>query len=114
MSRYIRIDEAKERTTQLFHGYEVEQWLETLPSIDIVRCAECKHWSKYRTDGNLSYCELLCGYCDGNEYCAWGERQTDKPTHGYMWTCPNCGLGVHSDFTRCPCCGYERQTERSE
>ena len=36
MSRYIRIDEAKARTTQLFHGYEVEQWLESLPSIDIV------------------------------------------------------------------------------
>ena len=41
----------------------------------------------------------------------------NKPTqtdHGYMWTCPKCGLEVHSDFDRCVRCGYEPQTERSE
>ena len=31
-----------------------------------------------------------------------------KPTHGYMWICPECGLDVHSDFDRCVRCGYER------
>ena len=41
---------------------------------EIVRCRECEHWSKYRTDGNQSYCEILGGYCDGDKYCAWGER----------------------------------------
>lgn len=78
-----------------------------------------------------------------NDYCSRGERQTESkltasgnsleiPTdtedftnksmgksklkqteRGYMWTCPICGLEVHSDFTRCPCCGYAWQTERS-
>ena len=37
MSKYINLDEAKARTTQLFHGYEVEQWLDTIPSVDIDR-----------------------------------------------------------------------------
>lgn len=37
MSRYINLDEAKARTTQLYHGYEVEQWLDTIPSVDIDR-----------------------------------------------------------------------------
>ena len=37
MSRYINLDEAKAMTTQLFHGYEVEQWLDTIPSVDIDR-----------------------------------------------------------------------------
>ena len=31
-----------------------------------------------------------------------------KPTHGYMWICPECGLDVHSDFKECPRCGYAR------
>ena len=29
--------------------------------------------------------------------------------HGYMWTCPKCGLDVHSDFESCPRCGYMRE-----
>lgn len=35
MSRYINLDEAKARTTQLFHGYEVEQWLDTIRAKEI-------------------------------------------------------------------------------
>lgn len=42
-----------------------------------------------------------------------GKSKLKQTERGYMWTCPNCGLGVHSDFTRCPCCGYAWQTERS-
>ena len=37
MSRYINLDEAKARISQLVHGYEVEQWLDTIPSVDIDR-----------------------------------------------------------------------------
>ena len=59
MSRYIDLDEAKARTTQLVHGYEVEQWLDTIPSVDIdrpqgerdkeiVRCEACAKWRKDR------------------------------------------------------------------
>ena len=40
MSRHIDLDEAKARTTQLVHGYEVEQWLDTIPSVDIDRPQE--------------------------------------------------------------------------
>lgn len=33
------------------------------------------------------------------------------PDHGYMWICPECGLVVHSDFEKCPKCGWCRQPE---
>ena len=33
-----------------------------------------------------------------------------KTDHGYMWLCPECGLAVHSDYTRCVRCGWERRT----
>ena len=41
------------------------------------------------------------------------ERQADTPQtrKGYMWTCPKCGTENHSDFNRCPCCGYTPQTD---
>ena len=34
-----------------------------------------------------------------------------KTDHGYMWLCPECGLAVHSDYTRCVRCGWERRTD---
>lgn len=33
---------------------------------------------------------------------------------GYMWDCPKCGLENHSDFKKCPGCGYERQDVQTE
>lgn len=32
----------------------------------------------------------------------------------YMWDCPKCGLKNHSDFKKCPICGYERQDVQTE
>lgn len=34
-----------------------------------------------------------------------------KTDHGYMWLCPECGLAVHSDYTSCVRCGWERRTD---
>lgn len=31
-----------------------------------------------------------------------------KTNHGFMWLCPECGLIVHSDFTKCVRCGKVR------
>lgn len=36
------------------------------------------------------------------------EPERKKPDHGYLWICPECGLEVHSDFTRCVRCGWDR------
>ena len=74
MSKYINLDEAKARTTQLVHGYEVEEWLETIPSIDrpqgewitirqcghgkIERCSRCG--KKYRVLCKWNFCPI-CG-----------------------------------------------------
>ena len=49
--------------------------LKSSPSIDIVRCKECKHWHKW-SDG-----EMFCGHFDGgigsdaDDYCSYGERR---------------------------------------
>ena len=72
MSRYIDLDEAKARTTQLIHGYEVEQWLDTIPSIDIDRPQG--EWIK---DAEW-WCVYKCSVC-GDTF--------DELTN----YCPNCG-----------------------
>lgn len=35
MSKYIKLDDAIEHTNQLYHAYEVEAWLESLPTIEV-------------------------------------------------------------------------------
>ena len=79
MSRYIDLDEAKARTTQLVHGYEVEQWLDTIPSVDIdrpqgewemqeiVRCKECKYYKD-------EWCYWRDVEIRADDFCSYGER----------------------------------------
>lgn len=35
-----------------------------------------------------------------------------SPEHGYMWICPECGLDSHSDFNKCPRCGWIREDKK--
>ena len=74
MSKYINLDEAKARTTQLFHGYEVEQWLDTIPSVDIDRPQGEWKPKNHHTD----YCSN-CGF-----------EETQWRTADYNF-CPSCG-----------------------
>lgn len=36
------------------------------------------------------------------------------PTHGYMWICPKCGLEMHSDYSACHRCGWDRSKPKTE
>ena len=35
MSKYIKLQDAIEQKSKLYHSYEVEEWLKSLPTIDI-------------------------------------------------------------------------------
>lgn len=56
-------------------GFEsYREWLEGLPTIDLVRCGECKWWD-YSTSG----CERihpLAPFRD-DDFCSYGERKAD-------------------------------------
>lgn len=81
MSRYIKFDDAvKVMACEMYaeaqsQGYDVDgiedfmseakAWLNDAPSIDIVRCRECKHREEYP-------CKV---YHDDDWYCADGERE---------------------------------------
>ena len=78
MSRYIDLDEAKARVTQLVHGYEVEQWLDTIPSVDIDRPQG--EWEMQEdADGLYGICSVCGQDADFSHY---------YKAYNY---CPNCG-----------------------
>lgn len=85
MSKYIRLDEA----TDLFRGIDatmvgsfVADTLESLPTIDIVRCEECEHWDDRRKDAwwsNEGACKRTsrlgdATYRNHDDFCSYGER----------------------------------------
>lgn len=77
MSKYIKLDEAIKRTNQLYHGYEVEEWLESLPTIDIVHCRECKYWkSEHICIGRWGWYGTMLTEADA--FCSYGEREDNE------------------------------------
>ena len=55
--------------------------IDSAPSIDIVRCKECKH--RYTSDCFRAYLEYdiqewVVDSGDDNDYCSWGVRKDDE------------------------------------
>jgi len=74
MSRYIKFDAIKTRYRGGFHDDYVVDYDSVMnaPSIDIVRCKECKHW--FSDGGAIMFCEQTDLPTDADDYCSWGER----------------------------------------
>lgn len=53
--------------------------IEDMPTIDIVRCKECKHWigeTEHFEDREYKACWQLCGqYMNSEFWCKYGERE---------------------------------------
>ena len=85
MSRYVEVEQL---TANLDNGLWGKDWdkalaeaiIEDAPSIDIVRCRECR---KVREDGghaNCSgylYCRKWKTLVDEDGYCSWGESEDE-------------------------------------
>ena len=83
MSRYIDADALKERLIQnIALTNAIDRSFSEAPSIDIVRCKECKH-AHMTYGGDCKYCDMwkddddfyLELYLDGDFYCSYGERR---------------------------------------
>lgn len=106
MSRWIKFDDAvKVMACEMYaeaqsQGYDVDgiedfmseakAGLNDAPSIDIVRCKECKHCNEWEHPNGI---ELYCNnpnvdpfdwggsisfYVKADGYCSWGERKSDE------------------------------------
>ena len=84
---YIRREDAVDDLhTQLMYRMgsddmkrRLDDWVKTLPSVDVVpvvRCRDCKHLGTFR--GKL-YCRHNCGVVEPKEddFCSYGERRKE-------------------------------------
>ena len=93
MSRYVDAEYVKavmlnDRLMQgnaefTLYAQQVETQVNALPSIDIVRCSECKHWRTYET---WSECERWTddpyesAKTKADDFCSYGSR-SEKPNN---------------------------------
>lgn len=84
MSRYINIDDIALRKTVSVGGLSAKAlWrrIQEAPSIDVVRCGDCKFKSLYdEGDTKYYYCALedrpnRQWSVDDTDFCSWGERK---------------------------------------
>ena len=59
--------------------------LENLPTIDLVRCGECKFWDGIECHNDRASTDLEGGaeyalYRDDTDFCSYGERRADEHT----------------------------------
>ncbi len=88
MSRYINIDDVGLRKTIAVGGLSAKAlWrrIQEEPSIDIVRCKECK-WGKPYSDKQLECDALgLGGLKFPDDFCSYGESK-DKCKECWYWS----------------------------
>lgn len=83
MSRYIDADALKERLMQnITLTNAIDKSFSEAPSIEIVRCKECKYWTNniMQFDNNLvvAPCKQWLQYTRMNGYCHNGERKESE------------------------------------
>lgn len=81
MSRYIDADALKQNLKENYTFYGFVDLLKDFyvaideePSIDIVRCKECKHWDT--ADGEC-YADRGIYFPKADDYCSYGERNSE-------------------------------------
>ena len=86
MSRYIDADALKSWIDEYVSVFkksdkvEIKGYISHQPSIDIVRCGECK-WGKPYSDKQLECDALgLGGLKFPDDFCSYGERKDDETT----------------------------------
>ena len=85
MSRWIEVNEFYDKMYEWvrIHGgiirNEMQAILEATPSIDIVRCKECKYYNIYLDEhGCWKRCDLTMVGAEADCFCSWGERKSDE------------------------------------
>lgn len=80
MSRYVDADAlgASVIKNTVFDKGDVIKLIETAPSIEIIRCGECKHWKSTVQMPNGTEVKCLYGR-KADDFCSYGEV-SEKPT----------------------------------
>jgi len=82
MNRYIEEDAIAEQIKDLLLPISLmlndiaQRKIENAPSIDLVRCKECKHWNN---ETDMTYCDRTVWFgTDADDYCSFGEVERSE------------------------------------
>lgn len=84
MSRYIDAEALKEKYTMVTKRYSggimerpavLLETIDDAPSIDIVRCKECRHWRTREDETRCCVREYATECWRADDYCSYGERK---------------------------------------
>ena len=75
MSKYIDVEWLKQNFNTVFWS-QITKTIDSAPSIDIVRCGECKMWMSEHL------CQWWSRYgtveTDADDFCSYGEREGER------------------------------------
>lgn len=75
MSRYIDVEWLKQNFNTTFWS-QITKTIDSAPSIDIVRCKDCKYWVS--DGGALMKCDIHKDPTVPDHYCSYGEEDKDE------------------------------------
>ena len=75
MSRWICVDDIRVDIGGGYIDIDLESYMEA-PSIDIVRCKDCKYWVS--DGGALMNCDIHIDPTVPDHYCSYGEEDKDE------------------------------------
>ena len=73
MSKYIDVEWLKQNFNTVFWS-QITKTIDSAPSIDIVRCGECKHWCKGDEVYGICYRCPNTRQMKADDFCSYGER----------------------------------------
>lgn len=79
MSKYIDADALAKKLTDWSTGtVEPIDWsdIAVAPSIDIVRCGECKYW-RNKGPEQIPTASIMCGHMHPDDFCSYGEKESN-------------------------------------
>ena len=53
---------------------EIKGYISHQPSIEIVRCKECKYW-RNKDPQQIPTASIMCGHMHPDDFCSYGERE---------------------------------------
>ena len=75
MSRYIKLADALRTLADTCYLDEIDENMQKLPSIDIVRCRDCK-WVEPNEEGDYDCkCHIPTFRIKADDFCSYGERE---------------------------------------
>ena len=77
MSRYIDAEWLKQNFNTVFWS-QITKTIDSAPSIEIIRCKECKYWHKNRKEGDGMNVFDVCYDFQADDFCSYGERKESE------------------------------------